>query len=217
MRKRWYPVFCMMLGIVFAAGCGVRQSQVEQSEAMPDKAEEIWAPSGENGNDVTIEVEYAQAEPYPALAQFLADYYMISGELLAQTRYYYNRVDLDDDGDPEIFAMIIGEKVDKDIGNPALILKEKEGDFQVLDTFEEIRTPILICDTLTNGWHDILFETYGKGIARGYVLYVHGGKDGYRYQENQFFEEKPAISGTQILSNNLIDDMDQGNYFTLQD
>lgn len=86
----------------------------------------------------------------------------------------------------------------------------------VLDAFAQIRTPVTISDNMTNGWHDIIFDVYGKGVEDGYLICHYNPEGGYQTEDNAFMTELEPVSGTQILSNNLIDDMDKGNYFTLK-
>ena len=118
----------------------------------------------------TIIAEYAEETEYPELAQFLISYYQIPEEYRGETRYYYNYVDLNEDGQREIFAVVIGEYTEVPFGDPAVILTEEEGSFAVIEDFAGVRTPIRISEMTTNGWHDIMYQEYGGDKEDGYRI-----------------------------------------------
>ncbi|MBO5070656.1 MAG: hypothetical protein J6C37_09895, partial [Roseburia sp.] len=160
-------------------------------------------------------IQYAEEEEFPELADFLASYYQIPEEYQTETRYYYNYIDLNDDGTDEIFTVIIKDYERNDESGPALILQENEGTFSVLEDFGEIMTPVTISDDVINGWHDIIFQVDGKGLETSYQICHYVADRGYQTEDNEWVDEPVHVSGSRILSNNLIDDMDQGRYMTL--
>lgn len=200
--------------VIFAYKYSSREKQRTPDEENKKEAEYIA--SGQDKEIATVEAHYSEIIEYPALAEFLAEYYQIPEEELEDTRYYYNYCDVNDDGADEIFAVVIGEYTKQDAGNPALILSVPEdGKFSVLASFAAIQTPVLISEGKTNGWNDLLFRTQGRGVRTGFQLWRYTEADGYQTGDSGFYEEQPLLSGTQILSNNLIDDMDRGRYLTL--
>lgn len=163
-----------------------------------------------------LEVIYSEGEENPALATFLQSYFMIPQEYQEESRYYYNYVDLDEDGEEEIVALVVSDAVSDSTGETVLLLEKEADSFCVIDAIHSIRTPVIICDNMTNGWHDIIFHTYGGGMEAGYYICHYSMSGIYSSEENEFREEIDATaSGRQILSNNLIDDMDKGNYLCL--
>lgn len=190
------------------------EGSTQQEDTATEKKEGFFS-AGESKDVPAIITEYAEKEESRELAAFLASYYEIPEEYQTETRYYYNRIDLNEDGRDEIFTIVVGEYTKGDAGDPALLLAEGNGTFIVLESFEQIRTPVIICDTMTNGWHDIVLDVYGKGVDNGYLICRYNVDGGYQTAINEFTTELEPVSGTQILSNNLIDDMDKGNYFTL--
>lgn len=170
----------------------------------------------DDNNAPTIIEVYAEETEYPELAEFLAGYYQIPEKYQCETRYYYNYVDLNDDGTEEIFAVVIGEYTEVSFGDPAVILSREGEVFSVIEAFEGIHTPVTISDNLTNGWHDIMYQEYGPGAEYGFRICRYN-PDGRSYQTDlsELLEEMESVDGVQILSNNLIDDMDQGRYLTL--
>lgn len=208
MKKRSVMVFGIMAALLFSAGC-------TGNEVM-DSAE-----SSDTEDVPVVEQKYAEKEEYPELADFLAYYYQIPEDEQAETRYYYNYIDLNEDGEQEIFAIIIREDDLGDDGGPALILAPKEdaseegGAFAVLEDFAEVITPVMISQETVNGWHDVIYPANDM-LERGFLVCHYDTQAGYHSGENEFLPEAPQVSGVRILSNNLIDDMDQGNYMTLK-
>ncbi len=206
---------CVILGIAILAllpgGCGIRRTESGE-EAGPQ--EEHFLSAEEDETVAVVREEFSETEPYPELAAFLADYYQIPADEQAEIRYYYNYADLNEDGTDELFAFVIGDYVEVDNGNPALILTVEQAEFTVLESFAGIHTPVLIMEEKENGWHMIRYQEYG-GEEDGYRICRYNPEGGYQTDITEVVEEPEAVSGTQILSNNLIDDLDQGRYLTL--
>lgn len=218
MKGNWCRIAVMVTGMLLLAGCqGKGKTQQEPATQETEGGLEEFFLSDEDAGDVPIVVsEYAEEAEYPALASFLIAYYQIPEEYQDETRYYYNHIDLNDDGTDELFAFVVGEYTEVSFGDPALILTEEDdGSFAVLEAFEGVHTPILISENITNGWHDIIYNEYGRGAEDGYRICHYNPEGGYQTELSEIVEESPAQGGTQILSNNLIDDMDKGNYLTL--
>lgn len=103
-------------------------------------------------------------------------------------------------------------------GFPAVILKgDGESGFEVFESFAQISTPVFISYDTTNGLRDIILDTNGRDVDwDGYEICHYQPEGGYQTEANEKAEELQVASCTQILSDNLIDDMDQGNYLTLE-
>lgn len=231
----------LAMTVIFTAGCGAEPKSKakeetnrgmqqgedaqtrpeEQLEAAVENTEEELVEeyfSAEELEDVpTVISEYAEKEEFPELAEFLTEYYGVPEEEQTETRYYYNYVDLNEDGRDEIFAIVIGDYTACEAGDSALLLtREDGGTFAVLEDFKNVRTPVTIAENMSNNWHDIIFRSYGKGVETGYLICHYNPEGGYQTELNEFVEELETMSATQILSNNLIDDMDNGRYVTLK-
>lgn len=210
MKRDCCVILAVLASALLFAGCG----------GIPIKSggnqlEEHYLSASEDGDVPTIYETFSEEEAYPELAAFLADYYQVPEEELPKTRYYYNYVDLDDDGTDEVFAFVIGDYVEVDNGNPALILtREADGSFAVLEAFAGIHTPVLIMEEKVNGWHMIQYQEYG-GEEDGYRICRYNPQGGYQTDLTEVVEGTQAVSATQILSDNLIDDLDRGRYLTL--
>lgn len=223
MKKNCYGMMCVLAAVTMLAGCGRKayeeNTEMEVTEVRSDQTtelEEMYVPADEDVYVPFIEEIFSEKAPYQQLADFLISYYQIPEEYQAETRYYYNYIDLNNDGLMEIFAVVIGEYTEQDAGDPAVILSVGQtGEFVVLESFASVRTPITISDQTTNGWCDIVYYAYGGDEEDGYRVCRYDLEGGYQTELSEIVEELEPIGGDQILSNNLIDDMDQGRYLTL--
>lgn len=221
MRENWRRAAGAAMCIVLLAGCG---NEENTSEAEPEQnireaqqeLEEFYIPAAEDEDVPTVISEYAEEAEYPELAAFLGSYYEIPEEYRSETRYYYNYIDLNEDGTDEIVAVVVGDYTEVPFGDPAVILAERDGDFWTLESFEGIHTPVTVSEDMTNGWHDIIYNEYGRGAEDGYRICRYNPNGGYQTELSEVVNELVPAGGTQILSNNFIDDMDRGRYLTLE-
>lgn len=207
----------MLLGLtvftIFNTGCSGSESIDEFTESIRKDTEIDFF---EQEDEEEISVVYAETAHNLQLAEFLADYYGIDEENCLETRYYYNYYDLNQDGQDEVIAMVLSEELTGGSGNPVLILSQAEGEFFVLESFAWAHTPIYVRESTTNGWRDIVLNIYGKGLENGYRIYCHSADGGYQDGESVLYDDLPRdVPMVQILSNNLIDDYDRGDYLTL--
>ena len=204
MRGHWYKTIVTLTMVLMLAGCGgngaeaeqaAQTEQVEQTEQTLEQVLEEHFLAAEDAEDVaTVVSQYAEEMPDPALAEFLISYY----------------------GTDEIFVVVVGEYTKVSFGDPALILSEQaDGTFQVIESFEGIHTPVTVSERMTNGWHDIIYQEYGRGAEDGYRICHYNPNGGYQTDLSEVVDEVEPQDGTQIISNNFIDDMDKGNYMTL--
>lgn len=215
MRKKWSVLLGIIIVAFMFAGCGT--DKAEQGNGTETERGRNWGFGEAGEEEPVVESKYAEEKEYPQLAEFLAFYYKIPKEQWQETRYYYNFMDLNGDGRDEIFAVVISDELEISDGDPILLLlDENNGEFSVIEDFGTVHTPILVRETKTNGWHDIELRIYGRGLEDGYLICHYNPEGGYQTEDNEFLEEiENPVSGVQILSNNLIDDMDNGRYLTI--
>lgn len=201
-----------------AMGCGGKENgstgDAMVSTETETVLEELFISAEEDALQNVMTEEYAENTEYPELAAFLADYYQIPEEYLPETRYYYNHRDLNEDGVDELIVLTIGETTSTLGGECVLVLSEGET-FDVIGDFRNARTPVIVSDEMICGWHDLIYPVHGGGQDTGYIKCSYQEGLGYQSSEESFMEELEGISGNKVLANNLIDDMDKGNYMTL--
>ena len=87
------------------AGCQ-RNKTADTPEQMPaSEQEESFLAGFEAAENFSVETVYAEKEEYPELAAFLISYYQIPQEYQSETRYYYNYIDLNEDGADELLPL----------------------------------------------------------------------------------------------------------------
>ena len=204
--------------LFLAAGCSGREkSNTKETPVSTDTEtvlEEIILQAEKEAVRNVMAEEYAEKTELPELAAFLTAYYQIPEEYLSETRYYYNYGDLNGDGAEEMIVLTIGESTSTSGGECVLVLSGGT-EFAVIGDFRNARTPVIVSDEKTDGWHDLIYPVYGGGQDTGYIKCTYREETGYQSSEGDFLEELEGVSGSKVLANNLIDDMDKGNYMTL--
>ncbi|MCD5324531.1 MULTISPECIES: hypothetical protein [Pontibacillus] len=122
-----------------------------------------------------------------------------------KVRYYYNKVDLNDDGKPEVFVLLVGPTLCGTGGCSAAIFKEKEGEYALLTRFSVVNNPVIVSDQQTNGYRDILMNVYGGGIVPFFARLKY---DGSTYPGNPSVQPKlepgTKVEGVAIVADDLM-------------
>lgn len=217
-KKKWGLVAFLSAAMVCCNGCVSDSSQTDMTSEVADTEETLMEMLAEEVEEQTPKLNkiYAEQTHHQNLAYFLTEFYGIPEEYQTESRYYYNYVDLNQDGKSEILAMVVGEYTSESGGETILLLEENENIFQVMQVFSMVRTPVIVSDESTDGWRDLIFFMYGGGVEPGYRICQYHENTGYNMETTIFLEElDESVCGTQVLSNNLIDDMDKGNFLPL--
>ena len=156
----------------------------------------------------------SEKEPNELVRAAIIDEYMIPEDEWEMTRYYYNYVDLNDDGEKEIFALAVGPSVSGSGGSSALLLKENG---EVMQTFTLVNPPVLVTDETDEGYHRLALMRSGGGAESEVVLlsWKNGAYENVSGAETTADPE--TLSGTAILCNDLAADMESGEFLTLSE
>ena len=174
---------------------------------VPTSENTLWVPEG-------TELRMAQTEHYPELAAVIAETYGIPQEEWGGTRYYYDYVDLNDDGVDEIFAVVMGMYTSGSGGDSALIVQPAAG-MTVSQQFTLVRSPILVSDQLTNGAHDLIFLRSGGGSEPAFVRLTNTDGIYGNPADAEVLPDLNGITGTAILCNDVFADLSSGSALTL--
>ncbi|KAF5078533.1 hypothetical protein [Oscillibacter ruminantium] len=223
--KKQVQITALFLTALLLGGCGATNSPSESAQSNPEYSEpegsasasakdtenllNDWLPQG-------VKQVMAETEPLPELARAIVEEYEIPEEEWANTKYYYNYVDLNDDGTDEIFAVVIGPYTSGTGGDSGMWLIPYAG-MAVSQTFTLIRTPIIISDTMTGGAHDLIFQRSGGGGETEYVRLTCSDGTYSNPSDAEVVEDISKVEGTAILCNDVAADMESGNYLTLED
>jgi hypothetical protein len=132
------------------------------------------------------------------IREFLLDKYQ------DRARYYYNKIDLDDDGKSEIFAYLVGSSFCGTGGCSAAIFKEKKNNYYLLARFSIVKNPVIISDSKTKGYKDIIMNVYGGGIVPFFARLKY---DGTTYPSNPSIQPKvepgTKLAGVAIVADDI--------------
>ncbi len=147
----------------------------------------------------------SEMEPDRELEEaFSKVYHLKRGE--DKVQYYYNRIDLNDDGTPETFVYLVGPTVCGTGGCSALIYQKVDDQYKLSSQFSLVRNPIIVQDKKTNGWRNIIMYVSGGGIKSSYKMLTF---DGEKYPSNPSVQpdvENGVIEGTGIINDDLLID-----------
>lgn len=125
------------------------------------------------------------------------------------TNYFYNYVDLNDDGTKEIFVMVTGMYTSGSGGSSALLLSENGGELHVMQDFTLVNGPVVISDKVENGYHDIIVPYYINNESNYSVLSY---KDGAypNIPNGNVVKNLDGVKGNAILANDRLKEADAG-------
>ncbi|MEG0772094.1 hypothetical protein [Clostridium sp.] len=124
-------------------------------------------------------------------------------------RYYYNKVDLNDDGVPEIFAYLVGSSVCCKITGAcqAAIFKVEHGQYKLLSKIILIKKPLIISDERTNGYRDIITMVDSGEESN---VFVRTRYDGITYPMVPYLQSR-VKEATKIYGISVVSDEESKN------
>lgn len=205
-----------MFLITAMTACGSEENLGSTETANQIQKEEAVALSGNNDKKVPLVklpdgITPIQAESVPnqEVASLIIDSLEIPEEDWKNTRYYYNYVDLNEDGKDEIFVMVTGPYTSGTGGSMALYLTGEKGNLTVAQKFTVVNEPVIISNEVENGYHVLVipYNYLGKQIYS--VLKYQNGA--YPNTPNgQEIENLDGITGTAIIANDRSAEADNG-------
>lgn len=143
--------------------------------------------------------------------------YMKFGEEESKaTRYYYNRVDLNDDGQDEAFVVLMGMYTSGSGGSTALIMDMGENQWEVRQELTLIQTPVIISDNIVNGWHEIITYRSGGGAEGAYVVLTATDGQYLSVNDGKAIESLEGVSGKAIINNDIVEELEDGTAMYLK-
>ncbi|MCT4583336.1 MAG: hypothetical protein N4A54_00305 [Peptostreptococcaceae bacterium] len=158
----------------------------------------------------TIEPVLAEMKEHTALNDFIAKTFDIPKEDRSKTKYYYNYVDFNGDGNNEIFALVMGPYTSGSGGSTAIIAFETKDGIMPVTTMSVINTPIIISENSTKGMNDIIVKRSGGGSTPAFVKLTSTGEGNYTtVADGEVLESLDGIKGKMIISNDIMNDMEK--------
>ena len=143
----------------------------------------------------------SETERDPAIEAAIAEAGQLSsGE---EVGYLYNRVQLGPKGE-QVMVLLISSQFVGSGGATMLILDRGPDHYKLVTRFTLTNSPILVCETYTKGWRDLVWRVRGGGIQPHYARLRF---DGTTYPSNPSsapsVEEDSTLSGTAILADQI--------------
>jgi hypothetical protein len=105
--------------------------------------------------------------------------------------YEYDKIDLNNDGNDEIFVTIISHGFVGSGGASGFLLKQKNNSYTLVNKFYLVNSPIILSNSTTNGWTDLIMNV--KNRLPAIMKY-----DGQKYPSNPSVE--PAIKSLDSIA-----------------
>ncbi|KAJ50129.1 hypothetical protein BD780_004236 [Clostridium tetanomorphum] len=119
-------------------------------------------------------------------------------------RYYFNRVQLNDNIEPETFVYLVGPQFCGTGGCSAAIFKCENGEYKLLSKVTLVNNPIIITNNFTNGYRDIIMYVSGGGAKEAYSIIKF---DGTSYPQNPSLQPKVSpgtkLEGPAIIADDI--------------
>lgn len=189
------------------ASNGAKQDSVDASGDDGAYDPTAWLPAGA---DKTLSESKADVK----LQKAIAAYFNIPDTDLESTKYYYNYVDLNDDGTDEILALVIGPYTSGNAGD-TLLWVLPNGDYTVIQELALANAPILVSDNMVNGAHELIAPRMGGGAATKYVSLTCSDGAYTAISDASAVSDLSLVKGTAILCNDIAKDMERGTALTL--
>lgn len=151
----------------------------------------------------------SETEPNEDLKNLIKDYMEIPSDFLATTKYNYNHIDLDGDGNDEIFVVVSGPYTSGSGGSSALIVSEKAGKLHVAQDFTLVNTPVIISDKVVNGHKNIIVPYFGNDKSQYSVLSYEDGEY-TNVPDGKIIDNLEGIKGIAILANDFLAEITNG-------
>ena len=120
-------------------------------------------------------------------------------------RYVYGRVDLNGDGQTEVFVYLLGSIYCGTGGCNMLLFTQGQDGYSLVNKFPISRLPVIVSTKRTQGWNDLVRLESGGGVPASYVRHIF---DGSHYVEKERMPADKAPEGMSYLAGELT--FDQG-------
>lgn len=209
MKKKLYVITC--ISVLLFVGCIAEKT----SQLSSQSTSQVIIENPQDKQDL-LETLNSENKAYPLLESFIIAAYNIPSEYQASTKYYYNYVDINNDGTDELFALIIGPYTSGSGGSSALLLTIDNGNFSLLDSFTLMQSPIVISDNTTNGYRDIIVYQSGGGTESAYKCLSYENGHYNSVNDGKAIASINKVTGLSIISDNLIQDIENNDFLTLE-
>ena len=163
-------------------------------------------------------IQYRNSETSPdfkleqAILEDMPEYSKVVSSPNQYVRYSYNRVDLNDDGRPEVVVYLVGSYTCGTGGCTTLIFTPRGQEYRLVSEITLVNAPILVTPQKTLGWKDLVILVSGGGARAHYTRLQFNGRT---YPGNPTVQ--PGVSTNSTLTGQaLVSDAYSGSGIVLQ-
>ena len=151
----------------------------------------------------------AENVPNEELRDLIANGMEIPEDFLETTHYFYNYVDLDDDGVNEIFAIVSGPYTSGTGGSSAIWVSNQAGKLHIIQDFTLCNSPVIISETKENGFRQLIIPYYGNDKSQYSVLSYQDGEY-VNVPDGAIIDNLDGITGKAIIANDFVKESEAG-------
>jgi hypothetical protein len=172
----------------------------------PDVPLRPAAPLPAKGDVKLGDIEYRNSETAPdaGIEQAIVENMGGDRAALANTRYYYDRIDLSGDGQPETLVYLNGAFSCGSGGCTMLVMEPQGNAYKVLSKMTLVHAPVIVSTEKTAGWNDLIISVSGGGAEAHYARMQF---DGSKYPRNPTTAPEVApnttLNGTAVIGDDM--------------
>ncbi|MCU0568878.1 MAG: hypothetical protein MUF49_20055 [Oculatellaceae cyanobacterium Prado106] len=151
-------------------------------------------------------IQYLSSETTPNAAIEQAIIQDVGDRTTAQqVRYYYDRIDLNGDGNSEALVYLNGSYTCGSGGCTLLVLEPQGQNFQIVSSMTLVNSPVIVSSERTDGWNDLIIKVEGGGAQPHYARLQYGtsGTSGYPGNPSTAPEVNSTINGTAVITDEI--------------
>lgn len=222
-----------MAAIITIGGCGLNKKEIllqnvsqsnSEYNASPlvkrtaETIEETKANADEAPEQADIPMEElpegikgmkAEKIPNEELRNLIAKGMEIPEDFFETTHYFYNYIDLDEDGVNEIFAIVSGPYTSGTGGSSGIWVSNQAGKLHIIQDFTLCNSPVIISETKENGFHQLIMPYYGNDKSQYSVLSYQDGAY-VNVPDGTMIDSLDGITGKAIIANDFIKESEAG-------
>lgn len=136
---------------------------------MADGGIYVWEPLGLPADP---ELEAAILKASPSYTKAVVD----QPGAAMRGRYVYSRVDLNGDGQDEVFVYLLGSVFCGTGGCNLMVFTREASGYRLVNDTSTSRPPVIVAESKTGGWSDFWRLQSGGGAPASFVLHTFDGK-----------------------------------------
>lgn len=205
-------IILSLLLSVFLMGCSCQAIETKDESPTPTDTtilveEKVEVPHiAIESDDIdfsALTYKASEGEANAAIEKAVKDYY--ADDELASYPYLYQYIDLNNDGTNEAVVLLGGINFAGSGGQTMLVMKFENKEWSTFSRSTLANQPIIISDSMTNGYKDIVLYVSGGGAEGNYHTLKYDGTSYPLNPSTQDIVSDKSVAGTAIMSEETIE------------